>query len=236
MMCRKTALTLLFVTTVIATPQVMAHEPTPVYDRINFRVSAEQEVENNTLVAIMYFERSGQQPSAMADDVNQTIAWAVDLAKSNSAIKVQTLNYQQNPLYKNQSIVGWKVRQSMRLESTDATALGTLIGELQKRLSIASMHYTVSPDVRRETEDLLIARALDRFKRRGKLIANELGRPDYRIVNVDVSTSGASPVPMRMRAVSTMADSSSVAPPTLEAGVQLVSVQVSGSIELELGR
>jgi predicted secreted protein len=39
-----------------------------------------------------------------------------------------------------------------------------------------------------------------------------------------------------MRAVSAMAESSSVAPPTLEAGVQSITVQISGSIELELGR
>jgi predicted secreted protein len=107
---------------------------------------------------------------------------------------------------------------------------------LQKHLSVASLNYTVSPEARREIEDLLIARALDRFKRRGKLISQELGRPDYRIVNMDVVTSSESPAPMRMRAVSAMAESSSVAPPTLEAGVQTVTVQVSGTIELELGR
>jgi len=234
-MLRTTLFALGFSATLAGAPQVSAHDSPPVYDRINFRVSAEQEVENDTLVASMYHERSGQQPGAMADDINRTIAWAVDLAKKVSAVKVQTLNYHQEPLYKNQTIVSWKMRQSIRLESTDAAALSKLIGELQKRLSIASLHYTVSKNVRREVEEQLIAQALNRFKQRGKLIADELGRADYRIVNVDVMTSDASPAPMRMRAVSTMAESS-IAPPTLEAGVQMVTVQVSGSIELELGR
>lgn len=236
MMLRMILPALVFLATGFASTQAIAHDTPLTYDRINFRVSAEKEVENDTLVAIMYHERSGQQPTAMADDVNQTIAWAVDLAKANSAIKVQTLNYRQEPLYKNQTVIGWKVRQSIRLESTDATALSTLIGELQKRLSIASLQYTVSLDVRKKVEDLLIAQALDRFKRRGKLIAAELGRPGYRIVNIDVVTSGESPAPMRMRAVAAMAESRGVAPPTLEAGVQMLMVQVSGSIELELGR
>ena len=52
---------------------------------------------------------------------------AVDLARQNDAVKVQTLNYRQDPLYKNQAVVGWKVRQSIRLESTDVGALGELI-------------------------------------------------------------------------------------------------------------
>jgi predicted secreted protein len=236
MRLNKTSIAFAFFSTAIFLMPAAAHETAPVYDRINFQVSASKEVENDTLVVVMYHERAGQQPTAMADDVNKTIAWAVELAKTNPAVKVQTLNYQQQPLYKNQTVTGWKVRQSIRLESTDAAALSTLIGELQQRLSIASMHYTVSPDVRRDVEDLLIARALQRFKHRGKLIADELGRPDYRLVSVDINTAGASPMPVRMRAVSAMAESSSVAPPTLEAGVQSITVQISGSIELELGR
>jgi predicted secreted protein len=98
------------------------------------------------------------------------------------------------------------------------------------------LQYTVSLDVRREAEDLLIVQALDRFKGRGKLISDELGRPDYRLVSIDINTSGESQMPVRMRAVAAMSDSGSIAPPTLEAGVQTITVQVSGSIELEVGR
>lgn len=236
MMLGRSLLTLVFLLASVAIPPALAHDAAPTYDRINFRVSATEEVENDTLVAIMYYERSGQQPTAMADDVNRTVGQAVDTAKKHGAIKVQTLNYRQEPLYKNRTVVGWKVRQSIRLESTDVTALSSLIGELQKRLSVASLSYTVSPEVRSRVEDTLIARALARFADRGKLIAAELGRPDYRIVNLDVGTSGATPGPVRMRAVAAMAESSSVAAPTLEAGVVMVSVQVSGTIELEVPR
>jgi predicted secreted protein len=225
-----------FLFAVLATTSAVAHDPASTYDRVNFRVSATQEVDNDILVAVMYHERSGQHPTAMADEVNRTITWAVDLAKKSSAIKVQTLNYRQEALYKNQTVTGWKVRQSIRLESTDAAALSTLIGELQNRLSVASIRYTLSPDVRARIEDVLIAKALARFKRRGELISLELGRQDYRIVNLDVATSGRVPAPVRMRAVAAMAESPGVAPPTFEAGVQSVTVQVSGSIELEAGR
>lgn len=218
-----------------ATP-ALAHDTAPTYDRVNFQVSAGREVENDTLVAVMYYERSGQQPTAMADDVNRTIEQAVATAKEDGAIKVQTLNYRQQPLYKNQTVTGWKVRQSIRLESTDVAALGALIGKLQKRLSVASLSYAVSPEVRARVEDALITRALGRFAERGKLIAAELGRPDYRIVAMDVSTARATPGPVRMRAVASMADSGSVAPPALEAGVQTITVQVSGTIELEVPR
>jgi predicted secreted protein len=231
-MLYKSLLVAVFLAALVTATSAIAHDAPPTYDRINFQVSATREVENDTLVATMYSERNGQQPSAMAGEVNQIITWAVDLARKESAIKVQTLNYQQNPVYKNQTVSGWRVRQSIRLESTDVTALSTLVGELQKRLAVASLRYLVSPDSRREAENALITEALGRFRQRGKLISAELERPGYRIVNIDVITSGAAP--MRRRGVAAMAEISSVAAPTLDPGVQSVTVQVSGSIELKV--
>ena len=104
---------------------------------------------------------------------------------------------------------------------------------MQERLSVASLRYTVSPTRRDEVERRLIAEALNRFKSRGEQIKAELGRTDYRIVNIDVITSGQSSAPIRMRAAAMMEDGA-VAPPAIEPGVQTVSVQVSGTIELTL--
>ena len=216
-----------------ATKTAIAHETPQSYDRINFQVSAVEEVANDTLVAVMYSERSGQRPSTIADDVNRDISWAVDLANKSSTIKVQTLHYRQDPLYNNQNISGWKARQSIRLESTEAESLSALIGDLQSRLSVASLRYTVSPARRDEVERRLIAEALSRFESRGEQIQVELGRTGYRIVNMDVITSGHSPAPIRMRAAAMMEDAA-VSAPSIEAGVQTVSVQVSGTIELKI--
>ena len=210
----------------------VAHETPQVYDRINFQVSVAEEVENDTLIAVMYSERSGQEPSAIADEVNRNIRWAVDLANENSAVKVQTLNYRQNPLYNNQSISGWRAQQSIRLESADVAALSALVGEMQRRLSIASMRYAVSPARRDIVESRLIAEALNRFRRRAEQVEKELGREGYRIVNIDIITSGQSSSPIHMRA-NMMMESNMATAPSIEPGVQSVSVQVSGTIELE---
>lgn len=218
--------------TFVTTTTVVAHEAPQAYDRINFQVSAVEEVENDTLMVDMYSERSGQKPSEIADEVNRNIGWAVDLAKKNSAIKVQTLNYRQDPLYNNQSINGWRVRQTIRLESTDIAALSALVGEMQRRLSIASLRYAVSPARRDAVESRLIAEALKRFRLRAEQIELELGRPGYRIVNLDINTSGQSSAPIHMRA-NTMMESNMAVAPSIEPGVQSISVRVSGTIELE---
>jgi predicted secreted protein len=227
------SLVMVILVALVSTKTAIAHEIPQNYDHINFQVNAIEEVENDTLVVVMYSERSGQKPAAIADEVNRNIGWAVDLAKQDSTIKVQTLNYRQDPLYKNQSINGWKVRQSIHLESTEVTSLSALLGELQSRLSVASLRYTVSPTRRDKVERRLIAEALNRFKSRGEQITVELGRSGYRIVNLDVITSGRSPAPVRMRAVAVMAESNTLAAPSIEPGVQTVSVQASGTIELK---
>jgi predicted secreted protein len=216
-----------------STKAAIAHETPQSYDRVNFQVSAVEEVANDTLVVVMYSERSGQKPSTIADEVNRNISWAVDLAKKRDSIKVQTLHYRQDPLYNNQSISGWRVRQSIRLESTEAESLGALVGELQSRLAVASLNYTVSPTLRDKVERRLIAEALNRFKSRGEQITTELGRTGYRIINIDVVTPDQSFAPVYMRAAAMMEDAA-VAAPSIEAGVQTVSVQVSGTIELNI--
>jgi predicted secreted protein len=209
----------------------LAHEPAPTFDRIGFSVSASEEVDNDTLVANMYHQVQGQNPTIMADEVNKTMGWAVGQAKKIPGVKVQTLQYRQDPVYRNQSVSGWRVRQSLRLESRDVAKLSTLIGELQQRLSVQSVSYTISPEARKEVEDRLIDDALAQFQRRAERIAAALGRPDYRIVALDVGTASRAPPPMPMRTAA-MASESSVTAPTLSPGVQTVTVNVSATVEL----
>ncbi|RYU58964.1 hypothetical protein EWI61_09645 [Methylolobus aquaticus] len=59
---------------------------------------------------------------------------------------------------------GWRVRQSLRLECRDAALLGSLLGELQRDLSLESIAYQVSQERMREVEDSLVATALKAFQ------------------------------------------------------------------------
>lgn len=211
-----------------------AHDTAVTFDRISFSVSATQEVNNDTLVAVMYSRREGQNAPALADAVNKAISAAVTRAKQVPGVKVQTLNYRQDPVYRNQTLDGWRVQQSMRLESRDAAALSELIGELQSELAVESVQYTISPQALGEVENGLIAQAMAAYQQRAKLIARELGNTDFRLVAMDVSTSQRGPAPVHMRALAMASDSAKVASPTLDAGVQDVTVNVNATIELEV--
>jgi len=210
---------------------LMADEGPLTYDRVDLSVSASAEVENDTLVAELYAQREGQDAAELASAVNGDVAWAVGLAKKSPGIKVQTLAYRTDPIYRKQVLTGWRVRQSLRLESRDGAKLSQLVGTLQQRLAVSNISYMISPDGRQEAEGELISEAITRFKERAKQVVSELERPGYRLVHMGVNTAGVPYRPQMMRGMA-MAEAASVAP-TLEAGSQRVQVTVSGTIELE---
>jgi len=225
------ALACLLAAAALAAP-ARAHEPGPVYDRVRLAASAGREVDTDTLVAIVYKEHQSTQQATAADEVNRAVAWAIELAKERG-LEPRTFAYRTQPVYRDRHIQGWRVHQSIELESGDPRALAALLGDLQQRLSIQSLRNTLSPQTRARVEDALVVEALDAFQARARIVAQTLGRGGHRIVELDVSTSDAGdPGPVMLRAAG--AESArAVAPPAVEGGRLRVEVRVSGAVELD---
>ncbi len=211
-----------------------ADEPPLTYDRVTFYADATRQVENDTLRVSLYAQREGEDTVKLVDQVNRSIQWGLTQARKSSGLKVQTLDYQTNPVYRNQKLVGWRVRQSMRLESRDAGQLTKVIGILQERLAVGSIQYDVSPERRREVESELIGEAIRGFTKRARSITAELGRSEFRLVSMNVDTAGSPPPRRVMPQMMSMRAEAAVAPPALEAGTQSLQVRVSGTVELKL--
>jgi len=207
-----------------------AGDKKPAYDRINLSVSATDEIENDTLVAQLYVQKDGQIASQLAKQTNQDIEWAVQQAKQIPGITVQTLDYHTSPTYRKQSQDGWRVRQSLRLTSQDTLAISQLIGELQQRLMVENIRYKISQKRRDTAENRLITQAISAFKARAKLITKAWERTNYRLVQMEINTSGRAVQPM-FRAQATM-ESNAFSAPSIEAGKQTVQITASGTIEL----
>lgn len=215
---------------------VAASAQTPLtYDRVSFTVSVEQEVPNDTLVAVMFVQQEGQKQSAVSDEVNRTMAWALERARAVSAVKAQTLSYSTSPVYAERRIVGWRARQSLRLESTDTKAVSALMGELQERMGVESVGYEVSRAAREQVEARLIEQAISDFRNRAERVAASMHRPGWRLVDMNVGTGGYQPSPVMFRTQMAKAEGMSAAP-AIEAGQNSISVSVSGTVELEAPR
>ena len=210
-----------------------ADEAPLTYDRISLTASASAKVDNDILVAVLYSQREGSDATRLANEVNQHIRWAVNRAKQDSGVSVKTLDYRTNPVYRDGKLSAWRVRQSIRLESGDSARLSALIGELQERLAVQSVTPDMSPASRQGAENTLIGEAIRAFSARASLVTGELGRTEYRLVRMEVRTSGGpvQPLPVRSRAIAMEA---AAAPPVLEPGTREVQVTVSGTIELQI--
>jgi predicted secreted protein len=209
-------------------------EDKPVYDRIAFTVSAEKEVPNDVLTAVLYAEQQGQDTVAMADTVNQAITWAMGVAKQETAVEARTLDYTTNPLYTDGRVTGWQVRQSLQLKSKDSKTLSGLLGKLQEKLRIEGINYSVSPEVQTSTEEELINTALANFKKRADQVKASMGRGEYRVVRLDVQAANDFQPPMMRMAVMDATPAAAPAPPSLEAGKQKLKVNVQAEIELSI--
>lgn len=201
------------------------------YDRISLSASASQEVGNDLIIAVLFSQQEGGRPERLAHAVNQAIGSAIQQAKAYPLIKAQTLDYTTSPIYRKQQIDGWRVRQSIRLTSSDAAAVSELIGQLQKSLAVQSIRYNISPKLRQETENRLTVKAIAAFRERASLIAKQFDRNSYRLVDININSTGVEPRPMFRQEMAKM--SSMAASPTLEAGTQKITVVVSGSVELQ---
>jgi len=203
------------------------------YERIHLSVSSSAQLESDTMIATLYAEEEGSRAADLSDIVNKKIHWGLAIVKNNPAIKYQTNAYSSNPVYNKNKIKGWRVRQSIRLESQDMALMSDVLGQLQQQLALQSMRFSVSPESKNKRDESLIDEALASFERRANQVVNKLRRKSYKIVDMNISTSGSRSYrpQYQMKAMSMEADS--VAMPAVSAGEQTVSVTVSGSIELE---
>jgi len=224
---------LICVVCVFSGQKAIAGEEQLSYDRINLSASASTNVENDTLIAVLYYQKEGSDLSEISNEVNKVIGSAIEQSKKTTNVIVQTLGYHSSPVYQKERLAGWRVRQSIRLESKDITRLSKLTGNLQSKLAIDYIGYEVSPESRSKVEEQLISEAIAAFNKRAKLITKDLGRTKYRLVEMNVNTTGAPIRPMHVRSTPMMAEAA-VAPPAIEAGQQKIQVNVQGKIELQV--
>ena len=227
----RTTLATLAVLAALQSPAALAADP-PAPPTVELAAEASGPAANDLTVAVLYAERSGASAAAVAREVNSDIAAALERARSQGAVKVQSGNVSTWPVYGKDGqgrITAWRMRSELRLESTDTAAMSELVGKLQETLALAHLTMEPAPETRRKAVADVTVDALRAFETRAKLIADTLGRR-YRIAHLAVGDHGLQPPPMpRMRAAVMAAEA---APAPLEGGESRVSVHVSGRIEL----
>jgi len=217
---------------VLLQPGMAVADKDQITDQVSFQVGVSRHVDNDRVVALLTVDAEDRDPAQLADTVNQSMAWALERARADKLVSVRTGGYQTYPVYDERKIVRWRARQELYLESADVDRLSQLTGQLQERLQVQSLQFSVSDDRRKEVEAGLVEQVLTDYQQRAGLIARALGAKSYQLVEVAIQTGEPDrPNPLRAEAMS-MASRAAVAPPAMESGTSRVTVEASGSIRL----
>jgi predicted secreted protein len=203
------------------------------YNRIQLQAQQLESVSNDTMHVTLNSFGEARDPASLATRINEDMEWALGIARHQQGITSRTGGYQTYPVYKDNVLKGWRGEQGLELEGKDIQTMSALAGELQEKLQVKSMSFSVSDEKRTEVENRLISRALDAFKARAAIVVGNLHATGYRIVDINIGTSSQrppAPYPVGMMAAPMQAESRVA----VEAGESNVSVVVSGTIELSL--
>lgn len=213
-----------------ASAQPFAPDPK---NRVSFAVERTREVANDWIIAVVGTSDEDSDAARLADRVNDTMDWALGVAKQAKGVTVKSGGYSTHPVHdKDGKIARWAASQDLYLESGDVEAVSELIGKLQSKVLLRSISFSVSPETRRKTEETLIGDALNAFTERAKKVTGGLAARDYEIVAVSIQTpGGGGPIPMYARAEMMAQDK--VSAPSFESGQSTLSVRIDATIEIE---
>lgn len=212
---------------------VQADEPR--YNQISLRAEVSREVPRDRMQVMLYTESQGQDPAALASDTTKTLNAALEQARKVKGVDVSLGNRNTYPVYEDQgrAINAWRERGELRLESADFAALSKLTGELLGSLKMGNLQFTIADSTRKQQEDALFKDAVAAFKARAQLATEALGGSGYRIVNLDLGTSGV-PQPLPMLRMSAMKAASDAVTPDVAPGTTTVEVTAGGTIEVQM--
>ncbi|HDZ56495.1 MAG TPA: DUF541 domain-containing protein [Pseudomonas xinjiangensis] len=207
------------------------------YNQVSLRAEVQQSVSHDTLRVTFYAEDQDAEPAKLAERITRRLNQGLETARGTNGVKVSSGNRSSHPVYddKHQTIVAWRERGEIILESTDFPRLTSLTAQLLNDLSLGDMQFSLSPTTRRTTEDELIKRAIEAFRARSDIATRSLGGSGYKIVSLNLNTQFMQP-PVMFRGASkmSMAADREMSVPSVEGGQADVTVSADGVIEVSI--
>lgn len=221
---------------------VQAQSPAPAREGALILItgSAEIEVPNDEAQATFFVEHQETDVARAQSIVNQRVADGIAaLKRADGKAQVESAGYHSYPVYQTgpsaqagRKIIGWRVRQTVNLRTSDLAALPRAVAAAQQQLALGSIDFRLSRAARERVEGELIQRAVANLNARVAAAAGALQVPMARVrneeVNFGVPQHERPPVPIMMR--QSMAAADQVAEPQLEAGRTVQQLTVTAKV------
>lgn len=165
---------------------------------LNISATERREVEQDLLVANLSYSASNKEARVLQNEINTVMQKAVDLAKKDKSVKVNTGSYQvyeyNDPRTKEKK---WQGSQSLTIKSKDSDAVLALAGKLQDmKLTMSGLSYMLSPETAIEVQDSLMEAALKQLQNRADRAAKAMGKSTAELRDVNVQGADVPYQPM----------------------------------------
>ena len=209
----------------------------PPRDVVQLSASAALEVPQDFLTLSLSTTREGPDAQGVQEQLKAALEAALNEAKKSAqsdAMEVRTGQFSLTPQYgRDGHISGWRGSAQLLLQGQDIARVSSIAGRIPG-LTVAGAAFSLSREQRTRVESQVQIMAIERFKARATEIAKAFGFAGYtlREIVVTASDAGQYPRPLAFSMQSGAASKASM-PIPVEAGMGLVQVTVSGSVQLK---
>lgn len=203
---------------------------------VSFTVSADEEVDQDFITITFQAAESGTDPNKIQTELAKKLKLALDVVrpkKVDGEVNVRNGSFQIRPSYdKKGAINGYYGAVQMVVSGTDTKTVAGFTGEISS-MTILDTQHSVSPALRKATEEKLSLAAIALWREKGESYAQAFGSSTYLLVNADVRVDSGNHYP-RSHGMRVMAASASMGGGAMEeeAGKETLTATVSGNIQL----
>lgn len=216
--------------------QMSPAPPAPPANVVQLSASGFKEVQQDWLSMSLNTTQEGSDAATVQNLLKAALDAALNVARASAQpqeMEVRTGQFSLYPRYSSSGkINGWQGSTELVLEGRDFARISATAGKIQT-LTMGSVGFSLSRAAQQALESDVQTMAIERFQRRAEEIAKGFGFSAYSLREIAVSSADQGggyvrPRVMAMEAKAALSD----APVAVEAGKSMVSVTVSGSIQL----
>jgi predicted secreted protein len=203
---------------------------------VQLSASASVEVPQDLLTIQLQAVREGSDPAKVQSELKAIVDAALTQARRDvkpGALEVRTGSFSIVPRYgRDQRISTWVGTATVVVEGSDIVRVSESAGRLPG-LNVVGAGFQLSREQRDKVEQDAQAQAIARFRAKAGEVARSFGFSGYGLREVSVNPQDAGPVrPMMAMARAKGEGADAGAPVPVEAGKAIVTVNVSGSVQL----
>ena len=218
----------------VAAEQSKGNRSKQAWPQATLQAQANAEIAQDTVHITLATELSDKTQEAVSAALNKTLDAAMAKLKAQeqgkTPVKITSGDYGIWPMNdKDGKITNWRGHAAILLESADFKAASELASTVSDSMPVTGFNFTVSPQARAKKEAELLAEAAQAFRARAQAVADAFNYAGYTIKEINVGGSGARYGDASPVAMAPMVAKSRV---PVEAGTEMVSVSVNGSIFL----